>query len=268
MSKVGAPPSFSIVVCITDQNAQWLPFTMDSIAGQTSGSYEVIVIDGQAKEHSLSVFDAYLSRIAHIHKADGGNLSVMMNKGIELSQGTYLHFLQPGEFYISRNSLHFLEEFLNTSPAADLIYTGCVVRHSLTPPQQLFQSIDLEGLKEAKIPHRLEAYWFRREAFLGLGGCNASYRIQGGLDLVCRFFLHTGLHRVFMKRILTDYEYQLPKPKWILRQLYETVVIVFHHFGFSKAVFFWIAQNHLRFFRWGSKSIKGAFWKNHSKEFY
>jgi hypothetical protein len=142
------------------------------------------------------------------------------------------------------------------------------VRHSLTHPQQLFQSIDLRGLKEAKIPHRLEAYWFKKDVVVTLGGCNLFYRIQGGLDLICRFFLHQSLHPAFMKRILTDYEYQLPKTKWILRQLYETVRIVFRHFGFSKAIFFWMAEHHLRFFRWGSKSIKGAFWKQYPKEFY
>ena len=268
MSNIVDPPLFSIVICITDHNAQWLPFTMDGIAGQTSHSYEVIVIDGQAKEYSLAVFDAYRSRLVHIYKMHGGNLSAMMSEGIKFAQGTYLHFLQPGEFYISRNSLYFLEEFIHKNPSADLIYTGYVVRHSLTPPQQLFQSVDLEGLKEAKLPHRLEAYWFKKQVVLELGGYNKSYRIQGGFDLICRFFLNAALHKVFMRRILTDYEYRLPKAKWILRQLYETMLIVFRHFGFSKAIFFWVAQHHLRFFRWGSKSIKGAFWKHHSKEFY
>ncbi len=255
---------FSIIITITDQNAHLLAFTLDSIAVQTFRSYEIIVIDGQTKEHSLAIFDAYRCRIARIYTALDRNLSAMMNKGVDLSKGNYLHFLQPGEFYISQNSLHFLMEFIDQNPSADLVYTGYVVRHSLTPPQQLFRHIEIEDLKGAKVPLRLEAYWFKKEAILEAGKFNTAYAIQGGFDLICRLYRHRTLSKFYLKRILTDYEYRLQKPKWIIRQLYEMLLIIFRNFGFSKAAIFWIAQNHLRLIRWWSKSIKEAFWKRHS----
>src|SRR5579871_4965218 len=256
---------FSIIITITDKNAHLLAFTLDSIALQTFYSYEIIVIDGQTKEHSLAIFDAYRPRIVRIYTALDRNLSAMMNKGVDLSKGKYLHFLQPGEFYISQNSLHFLKEFIDQNPSADLVYTGYVIRHSLTPSQQLFRHIEVEDLKGAKVPHRLEAYWFKKEAILEAGKFNTAYAIQGGFDFICRLYRNPKLTKLFFKRILTDYEYRLQKPKWILRQLYETLLIIFRHFGFSKAAIFWIARNHLRFIRWWSKSIKEAFWKRHVK---
>lgn len=266
MNKTAALPYFSIIIPITDRNAHLLPFTMDSIASQRFDAYEVIVIDGQTKEHSLAIFDAYSPRIAHIDTTLDRNLSAMLNKGVDLSKGEYLHFLQPGEFYISQNSFISLKEFVNENRSPDLIYTGFVIRHSLTPPQQIFRQIELEDLKGAKIPYRLEAYWFKKDAILITGKFNPAYQIQGGFDLICRFYCNSTLRKVFMRRILTDYEYRLQKPKWILRQLYEMLLIIFRHFGFSKAVVFWIAQNHLRLIRWWSRSIKGAFWKRHSME--
>jgi hypothetical protein len=266
MNKATTLPYFSIIIPITDCNIHLFPFTMDSIASQRFDSYEVIVIDGQTKEHSLSIFDAYRHHLARVDTALGCNLSEMLNEGIDLSQGKYLHFLQPGEFYISQNSLHFLKEFINENHSPDLIYTGSVIRHSLTPPEQLFRQIELEDLKGAKIPYRLEAYWFQKDAILMTGKFNPAYQIQGGFDLICRFYRYPTLRKVFIRRILTDYEYRLQKPKWILHQLYETLVIIFRHFGFSKAAVFWIAQNHLRFICWWSRSIKEAFWKHHSME--
>lgn len=254
---------FSVIVPITDQNVHLLPFTMDSIAGQMFHGFEVIIIDGQTKEHSLSIFDAYRSCISRIYTALDRNLSAMLNKGVELSKGKFTHFLQPGEFYISRNAFQFIKEFIDQSHDPDLVYTGCVIRHSMSPPQQLFSQIEEENLKGAKIPYSLQAYWFKKQAIEAVGKFNTAYHIQGGFDLVCRFYLNTALRKVFLRRILTDYEYRLRKPKWIVRQFYETLLIIFRHFGLSKAVIFWMAQNHLRLLHWWSKSVKGAFWKRH-----
>ena len=99
MVKEDFAPLFSVIVPITDHNVHLLSFTLDSIAEQSFNSYEVIVIDGQTKEHSLDVFDAYRSHIKRIYTALDRNLSAMLNKGVDLAQGQYLHFLQPGEFY-------------------------------------------------------------------------------------------------------------------------------------------------------------------------
>jgi hypothetical protein len=254
---------FSVIVPITDQNVHLLPFTMDSIASQMFHSFEVIIIDGQTKEHSLSIFDAYRSCISRIYTALDRNLSAMQSKGVELAKGKFVHFLQPGEFYISRNSFHFIKEFIEKSDDPDLVYTGCVIRHSMSPPQQLFSQCEKENLKGGKIPYSLQAYWFKKQAIEAVGKFNTAYRIQGGFDLVCRFYLNTALRKVFLRRILTDYEYRLRKPKWVVRQFYEALVIIFRHFGLSKAAIFWMAQNHLRLLHWWSKSVKGAFWKRH-----
>lgn len=253
-----------MIVTVTDENVHLLPFTMDSIAEQAFDSYEVIIVDGQTKEHSLCVFEAYRCHITRVYTALDRNLSCMMNKGIDLSKGSYLHFLHPGEFYISRNAFLFLKDFIYKSPSPDLVYTGCVMRHSLSVPQQLFNLLDEANLKGAKVPLGLQAYWFKRDALIDIGKFNVRYQIRGGFDLVCRFYRTSGMRIVFMRRILIDYEYRLSNPKWIIRQLFETLIILLRHFGMTKAALFWIAQNNLRFFRWWFKSIKGAFWKGHA----
>jgi len=253
-------PVFSIIVAVQGNTVHLLPFTLDSIISQSFEPYEIIIIDGQTKEHSLHVFNAYRSHISRIYSALDRNLFAMFNKGISLAQGEYLHFLVPGEFYLSRQAFSFMWEFILTQSSPDLVYTGSIVRHSFSPPQTLFQQISEETLKGAKIPLSLTSYWFRKEALLTLGKFNTRYRYQGGFDLVCRFYNAISLRKAFLRRILTDYEYRLSPPKVILRQLLEILFTIFCYFGFSKAVLWWLAQNHFRFIQWGIKCIKGAFW--------
>jgi glycosyltransferase involved in cell wall biosynthesis len=256
---------FSVIIPITDDNVHLLPFTLESIAEQIFDSFEIIIIDGRAKGDSLSIYDANRYRLKRVYIALDRNLSAMWNKGVDLSQGKYLHFMQPGEFYISRNTFRFLKEFIEKNPSVDLIYTGRIIRHSLSMPQQFFKQIEKIDLKGARVPQDgLQAYWFKKDTLLFLNKFDTRYRIQGGFDLICRLFQKPNLQKIFMPRILTDYEYRLPRPKWIIQQLIETLFIIFRRFGLGKAAFFWIAQNHLRFICWWSKSIKQAFWKKHS----
>lgn len=257
-------PLFSVIVTITDQNVHLLSYTLDSIAAQAFDSFEVIVIDGQTKGHCLSILDTYRTHVKKIYTALNRNLSAMFNRGVDVAEGQYIHFLQPGEFYISRNAFRFLKDFIEQNSSPDLIYTGCVVRHSLAPPQQLFKQIEKEDLKGAGIPQSLQAYWFKKKAIQLCGKFDIRYQIQGGFDLICRLYHDLTLRKLFMRRILTDYEYRLAKPKWILWQLYETLLIIFRQFGLSKAALFWMAQNNMRLIRWWSKNVKGAFWKRHS----
>ncbi|MGE3534947.1 MAG: hypothetical protein AB7H48_08955, partial [Parachlamydiales bacterium] len=78
---------------------------------------------------------------------------------------------------------------------------------------------------------------------------------------ICRFYRASIMRKCFMRRVLTDFEYRLAPPRQIISHLVETLMIIFIHFGWSKAVIWWMAQNHLRFLRWWMKSIKAALWK-------
>lgn len=254
-------PFFTVIVPVTDQTAYLLPLTLDSVVAQAFDAYEIIIVDGQTKPHSLEVLHAYRNHIAKIYPAQGQNLFAMMNQGVTLAVGDYVHILLPGEFYISRHAFTFVKQFIDNGAAPDLLYTAYVQRHSLAAPQVLMKQIEEEDLKGGKVPMGLQAYWFRRESLNAIGAFNCKYIQQAGFDLICRYYRSLSMRKQMMRRVLTDYEYRLPPPRQIIRHLVETLVIIFIHFGWSKAVWWWMAQNHVRFMRWWLKSVKAALWK-------
>ncbi len=182
MSQEPSRPFFSVILPIVDQNVHLLPFTLDSIAEQVFDAYEVIVIDAQTKEHSLGVFDAYRPHITRIYTALDRNMGAMLNKGIDLSCGEYLHFLRPGEFYISRHALRFVKEFIDENPAPDLVYTGSIIRHSLAPAQQFFKQIEEEDLREAKLPQGLQSFWLKKKLWSGWESSKPVFTSRRGLS--------------------------------------------------------------------------------------
>ncbi len=70
-----------------------------------------------------------------------------------------------------------------------------------------------------------------------MGKFKTRFHIQAGFELICRIYRIASLRKLFMRRILTDYEYRLPQSKWIVRQLFETIQIIFIYYGLTQALF-------------------------------
>ncbi len=115
------------IITINYNNASGLRKTMESVLNQTSQDFEYIVIDGGSTDDSLKLIKEYARiRTPSINEGskafipclwrstpegiEGGFLSESdngiyhaMNKGIRLSRGKYLHFLNSGDWLADNN---------------------------------------------------------------------------------------------------------------------------------------------------------------------
>jgi len=220
--------------------------------------FEVILIDGTRTGLSSPQIPGVSLRIL---PAARPALAVMRNQAILEAEGHYLHFLNPGEFYISARVFSFVERVAKLHDFPDLLYGGGFIRHSLDPPTVFFRQIQMRQLQEAGLPHSLQLYWFRKETIQMMGRFCEKFEIEGGFDLICRLYASNALRKVFMRRILTDYEYRRPSKQWVVRRFQEGLTISFLHFGFNRFLFLWVGKNCLRLVRWWWKMIKSSFWR-------
>lgn len=247
-----------MVIPVLDSTAYLLPSTLDSIFGQDHGAYQVVIIDGTKRGLKLG---SCSEEKTEIYPAAELNVFAMMNQGVLQAKGEYVHFLNPGEFYISRHVFSFVEKFISAYGELDMAYSGCFIRHQFGQPTVLFKQIALKDLQGARISNSLQAYWFRRETLQLIGLLSEKFEIQGGLEIICRIHSAKTLHKAFMRRILTDYEYRKPSSKWAVRHFWETLIIVFFHFGLSLDLFSLLGHYYLKLVRWWWKMLKTAFWK-------
>ncbi len=255
-------PFFTVIITLTDRLSYLFPFTLDSlILQQGNASFEVIIVD--AAKGKVRLDHLPLERVT-ILTAGSSNPSTMLNQALALAKGHYVHCMKPGEFYMSKKALAFATKIIHAYDFPDLMYTARMVRHSFGQPTVEMQPLLQNDLKRGDATASLQPFWFRREALLMLGGFNQKYPIQGGYDLICRYFLAPTLRKAFIRRVLTDYEYRKPPSKWILAQYLETFWISFTHFGPSSHLLAWLLQNCLRLFRFSWKIVRASFWKRHA----
>ncbi|MEJ2491388.1 MAG: glycosyltransferase family 2 protein [Desulfuromonadales bacterium] len=181
-------PRFSIVtVCLNEVDS--IRRTCESICSQTFDDFEWIVIDGQSTDGTLDVLSEYEARInTFISEADGGIYDAM-NKGMRISRGEHLLFMNAGDYFSGQMSLQLVKD----APDKDILYGDvlCVDAEGESFTMNMPDTLPINFLLNKMMPH--QATFIRRNLFDKYGEYDCSYRIAGDYDLFVRFL---SLHKV------------------------------------------------------------------------
>lgn len=93
-------PLFSIITA-TYNSGELFDRTAKSIIAQNFRDFEWIVIDGKSEDDTVSRIKAHRRHIKHWVSEKDSGISEAWNKGISLSQGEYVLFLNAGDTYDS-----------------------------------------------------------------------------------------------------------------------------------------------------------------------
>ncbi len=135
-------PKISIITVVYNGN-QTIEATIKSVLNQSYKNIEYIIIDGDSNDGTQDIIKSYENGISKwISEPDKGIYDAM-NKGIEISTGDYIWFMNSGD-EIADNAV--LEEIISSNPNSDIYYGDTIMIDSdgkeignrrLTPPEYL-----------------------------------------------------------------------------------------------------------------------------------
>lgn len=102
--------------------------TIKSVLSQSYTDFEYIIVDGKSSDGTLSIIQEYENQgIKYISETDRGIYDAM-NKGIRLSHGQYILFMNAGDYFSDENVLIDLYKFVasNKNREADVIYGNAI----------------------------------------------------------------------------------------------------------------------------------------------
>ncbi len=113
------------IITINRNNAAGLEKTMRSVAAQTFGDFEYVVIDGASTDKSVEVIRSleasFGGRMKWISEPDKGIYNAM-NKGIGMASGDYLQFLNSGDCLASDDVVERMASALKTNEFPTILY--------------------------------------------------------------------------------------------------------------------------------------------------
>jgi glycosyltransferase involved in cell wall biosynthesis len=116
------------VIIATLNSATELEKTLNLLSLQTYKNLEIIVIDGKSQDNTINILNAYPIISKWISEKDNGIYNAM-NKGILLSNGEWLSFINAGDSFHQRDTLEKIMKY--NVKNIDIIYGDVVVDYGI-----------------------------------------------------------------------------------------------------------------------------------------
>lgn len=100
------------IITINKNNQEGLKKTIESVLAQTNKKFEWIVIDGDSTDGSKELLENYKDCFDILIKEPDTGIFNAMNKGIRISHGKYIYFLNSGDFFEDENIINKILPFL------------------------------------------------------------------------------------------------------------------------------------------------------------
>lgn len=171
--------------------------TLKSVINEKSENIQFIVIDGDSSDGTLSVIEKYSSDIDLVTSERDSGIYDAMNKGIRISSGEYIMFLNSGDLYIPGSLSMILADMQNDSPD---IFAYAVQIATKTNDEFIL----LPSLKEVRDPQRMmlphPGIACKRTLYLKIGLFDTSYSSASDLDWLNRVMLISDI-RIVANRV-------------------------------------------------------------------
>lgn len=239
-------PLFSIWVLAYGPQAYLLSLTLDNLENQIFQDYEILIADAREEKKEISETRAVIVEMPATTMPQA-----MTKLLLEKSKGRYVHILKAGEYYLASHGLEWLAEKLNQENYPELLCTGFIRHHSLSPSEFHYYPLSKKNLLQGRFPAQA-ACVLQRKIFLTHPPA-PTFR-----DLLCEF-LESGQRTAFLDRIIVDYIYQVPSPKRAIAQVAETGKVLLRHYGPRPAFALWSCRVACHFVCWWFARIKKMF---------
>lgn len=191
-----AAPMFSIIIP-TLNVAAVLPACLDSIARQTCGDFELVLVDGGSTDETLDIANIFAPNLGErliIHRDTDQGVYDAMNRGVDLATGTWLLFLGADDSLYEADTLARVAAFIGEHEPSDLVYGDVIMRSTNFRWGGAF---DLDRLLfKRNICH--QAIFYRRGLFGTIGPYNLRYRVLADWDFNIRCFSNPALVTRYM----------------------------------------------------------------------
>jgi glycosyltransferase involved in cell wall biosynthesis len=174
-------PKYSIItVCLNAKNG--LIQTFHSIEQQVFDNFEWIVVDGGSADGTVDAVRDY-PRVNHLISEPDEGIYDAMNKGIKVSSGEYLLFLNAGDWLYSKETLLDMEKKLITPV---VIGNLAVVDRTGFISLRKYETyrINRDYIYNKTLPH--QSAFIKKDLFLKYGLYCKDFKIKGDHDFFAR----------------------------------------------------------------------------------
>ena len=234
-------PLFSIIT-ITYNASPTLPATLRSVREQTCQLYEHIIVDGASTDRTVEMAREGAGESTRIVSEPDRGLYDAMNKGIGMSKGDYLIFLNAGDAFASPDTLQLIADAILENDYPGIVYGQTRLvdafrhyvgeRHLRAP-----EVLTLESFSDGMVVCH-QAFIVLRKL---VDNYDMRYRYSADYEWCIRC-LQRSKRNVYIPEVIIDYLSEGLTTRNRAASLWERFRIMSHYYGFFPTV-----GRHIRF---------------------
>jgi len=191
-------PFFSIITVVKN-NENKISKTIKSILKQSYKNFEYIVIDGKSIDNTLINILKFKKRINYISSEKDKGIYYAMNKGIRVSSGKVIVFVNSGDT-LKVNGLKYVYDVFQSRKEIDFVF-GTVLRHYSTSSilkygfnrQRLFYNFDFATVHST-------GFFLKKKNLEKIGYFNTKFKCSADYDLYYRALIKNNLIGSYTKK--------------------------------------------------------------------
>ena len=194
--------NISIITC-SYNSINTIDDTIKSVLSQKDASIEYIIVDGLSNDGTVDIIKKYYGKIYKFISEKDSGIYDAMNKGIKLSDGDIIGFLNADDVYYDESVISkvvkVFESLKVDSVYGDLIY----ISGDNDKIKRYWKSgdYDINNFKKGWMPPH-PAFFVRRGIYDKYGGFNESYRISADYDLMVRLLYKNKISTFYLPEII------------------------------------------------------------------
>lgn len=176
------------IITINYNNCKGLQKTIQSVFAQTFTGYEYIIIDGDSTDGSKEIIQENSGKLSHWVSEKDNGIYDAINKGIQKATGTYLMFLNSGDYFVTNEILQNSFAVINQENL-DVYYGDIEIEFA--NKQKCIQKhapvLDLYFLEKRTLNH--QASFIKATLFEEFGLYNSRYGLAADYAFYLQAFL-------------------------------------------------------------------------------
>ena len=171
-------PKISVVTVVKNGQGH-LDLAIKSVINQTYKNIEYIIVDGYSSDNTLSIIEKYKSKINVYLESKDKNMWDAMNKGINVSSGSILVFLNSDDVF-TKKALSYAAKYFIENKKIDFLF-GTVKKHWIKYGYREWKSYFSFGFYTT---HSI-GFFAKKKLYLENGGYDAKF-LSADLDFFLR----------------------------------------------------------------------------------
>lgn len=191
------------VITVVYNNENTILDAVYSVLNQSYKNIEYIIIDGKSSDNTLKKIEPLKDKISKIISEQDSGIYDAMNKGINISSGDIVGFLNSDDMFYDNYSLELIAKAFVNKNNIDCVYGNLIFINQKDEITRNWISCQYKiGLFEKSWTPAHPTFYCKRKVFEKIGFFNLKYRIAADVEFMLRALRVNKLNSIYLNKTL------------------------------------------------------------------